>query len=543
MKAPDPKASSMIPSLTRIRGVFKGGHRDDSGAVAMLCLAAVLALMLIAWVILDVQKSTRDKVMLQGAADTAAFSHAAVEARTMNMISYANIAKRSVVGIHSLYPGMFFAYTLWLAGQAADCFKIWPNPSACIKFFANAPQWAREFLDDHVKYSGSPTNPYVGGVFQTIQDVVGWITDKVGIDFGIDMTSGMSGGNSDSAYGKDVQALDNYQSYMRHITPWWAWSEQLSRAWRNGASTAASFPPPPGDITVTLSSVQNLINTINGVLAAFGASTIDLTVYHGNDNLPVSKSSYSWHNWLCQMFMGAQDCGLSDLSGFSGASSLATLGNESFILEHILNAALHYKNSSKGAKSGMVMAVGPTVGFATVGIQYSRLAFGEYADPHTIDTGLINDEADWLEHTSNLVFAYSNDPKRMNEDRAKLSVPSQEYELSGSIVDELMYGASGYWTMSKSEITFNGQGWNPDMWHPSWTARMRPVHLPDEFEDAGYNMNVAYNQALPYLALSAQVASVNGNPVNSILNSIRDFAMMELSSAAMGPSTIEGVAK
>lgn len=532
----------MKPSIARIRSFFDQTHRDDSGAVALLCLAAVLALMLVAWMILDVQTSTRDKVMLQGAADTAAFSHASVEARSMNMISYANIAKRSVVGIHSLYPSMMAAYLSYIAVQAGICIASYGTKfDACLKAGAHGWLAGDELLGDHTKFSGNPLAPYLDAGLNAVMDVL----DFIGLD--ID-TGSLSSGNVANAHAKDLQALDNYQHYMLHVTPWWAWSEQLSRGWRNGATTVASFPPPPGDITVTLSAVEDIINQINPVLAALGAPEIDLDAYHGNDNLPITKQGYTTSNWLCQMFMGLPSCSLGDLSNMS-LSDLSTSFNESYIVEHLANVAVHEMESDigdvwigGGEARAAVLLLGPTFFFVTVGLQFTEQSVGDQASPYVIDTGTITDEAAWLEHTSNLVFAYSNDPTRMDEARAKYSVPSEEYELSGNIVDELIYGSSGYWTMSKSEITYNGGG-IPDMWHPSWTARMRPVHLPGEFEDADYNMNTAYNQALPYLALSAQVASINGGAVDSIVNSIRDFALMEASTAAMGPSTAEGIAK
>lgn len=542
-------------SIAHMREQLFDAHRDEGGAVALLCLAAVLALAMIAWSIVDVHKSTRDKVMLQGAADTAAFSHAAVEARSMNMIAYANIAKRSAVGMHSLYPGMFFVYTVWLIDQASGCQPVpvpFPpgvvpkNPVKCARFIANAPMWVVEATGDHVAYSGDPFTPYAGGVVQTVADILSWIDSIPFVNLGLgdavsDAGSGLVRGNAKNAHARDVKALDNYQHYMTHITPWWAWSEQLSRGWRSGATTVASFPPPPGDITVTLSAVQNIINTVNSILSIFGGPTIDLSVYHGNDNLPITKEDYSWCNWLSQMFLGDDGC----LSALPGSfSDLRTMGNEAYILEHIANTYIHRSRSDMGAKRWSNVIGGATLGFATMGIQFTRLAFGDAGDPYTIDSDTITSEAQWLKHTSNLVFAYSNDTKRMDEDRAKLSVPAQEYTHGGGFVDELMYDSSGYWTMAKSEITFNGEGWRPDMWHPSWTARMRPVHLPGEFNDGGYNMNIAYNHALPYLALSAQIASIQGSgSVNAILNSIRDFAFMELSTAAMGPSTIEGFGK
>lgn len=505
------------PSVKNMRAFFFRTRDDEAGAVALLCLAAVLALMMMAWVILDAHKSTSDKIMLQGAADTAAFSHAAVEARSMNMIAYANIAKRSIVGIHSLYPAMFFAYTLWLASHMARCFKWLPNLSSCAKFFANVfSPWGNELIRDHVKYSGNPLTPYLDASIQALRDIASWL------GYDTDPTS-MSGGNSKYAHAKDIKALDNYQHYMKDLTPWWGWSEQLSRGWRNGATAVASFPPPPGKITVTLSGVQKAIDTLNGILGALGMNQIDVNTFHGNDNLPVKKlGSYQIDDWVTNML------------------------DPAYALEHTANTMLHRKESARGAKKWSVILGGSTVFFPTIGIPYSEAVFGKAAYPYAIDSGGSEDE--WLKRTSNLTFAYLNHPERMDQDRNKYSVPSSEYSHSLGSISDLLYKSSGYWTMAKSEIVYNTDALysSPDLWHPSWTARMRPVHLPHEFEDNDFTMFDAYSQAAPYLALSAQVGSIKGSgsaTVSAILSSIQDLGVMAVQSASMGPSTAGGIAK
>jgi hypothetical protein len=533
-------------SVKKTRDFFFTAHRDDGGAVALLCLAAILSLMLVAWVIIDAGKSSHDKIALQGAADMAAMSQASVKARTMNMVSYANIAKRSVVGIHSLYPGMFFGFTLFVLSQAADCFKIFPNPSACYKFFRDAPKWIWEFAMDHRRYSGDPTRPYREAasyglsaipVVGKINDAIGKVRDKIpGVGWLLDLLNSLlGGGNTDDYYGKDIQAIDNYQHYMQHVTPWWAWGEQLSKGWRNGATTTASFPAPPGDVTRVMAFVQNIINRINSVLAIVGAGSIDFTTFSGYyDILPIQKNEWGVLKWLGHMIGGTSNFGSLDWNN---------LGNESFVAEHAANIWQHRRNSSGGAKGWMTIGFGSTIGFATIGMAYSMSAFKDAASPHIINTDLINDEAQWLTRTSNLIFAYHNDTTRMDEDRQKLSVPPKEYEHAVGGIDDFFYKSSGYWTMAKSEISYNGPS-APDMWHPSWTARMRPVHLPDEFNDAGYSMNHSYHDVLPYLALTAQVASVRGGgTIDQVLSSLQDFLIMELSTRSMGPSTIDGVAK
>src|SRR5690554_3690715 len=56
----------------------------QGGAVLLLCLAAVLILMLMAWVVMDAGQVTRDKIEAQTSADVAAYSQASVKSRAMN---------------------------------------------------------------------------------------------------------------------------------------------------------------------------------------------------------------------------------------------------------------------------------------------------------------------------------------------------------------------------------------------------------------------------------------------------------------------------
>jgi hypothetical protein len=479
----------MKPSIQKVRDFFFTSHDDEGGAVALLCLAAVIALMMMAWIIFDAHKSVGDKIMLQGAADTAAFSHAAVEARSMNMIAYGNIAKRSIVDIHAMYTGMYLAYVAWIAKRWSECnppFRIWP----CIDAAINSIMMGIETLSDQTNYSGSPIPPLILGR-----------------------------GLSRSAYLRDLQAIDNYQHYMLHVTPWWGFSEQLARGWRNGATTVVSFPPPPGRITVGLSAIQQAINTVNMFLSFFGMKTIDINAYHGNDNLPLVKTSYGGWDWMQQL--------------------IDVTGHPAFAVEHLVNAYIHKRNSSMGAASWFVFGLGLVLA-GSAGFFNSANNFGVTGDPYELSTG--GSQATWLKRTSNLAFAYLNDPTRMDEDRSKYELMSHEYSHTGGFLAGMMYETSGYWTMAKSEIVY--MGGTPDMWHPSWTARMRPVHLPGEFAAANHSMFEAYAQVVPYLALTAQLGSIQGgNTLNAILSSLKDIVMLGFSTAAMGPTTASGIAK
>src|SRR5699024_1841150 len=162
----------------------------------------MLILLLIAWTLFDGFIVTRDKMEVQASADVGAFSQASVKSRSMNMMAFSNIGKRSIVGVHIVYESMFDAYLDWVADRIEECELELPqcNEEVMVK---NHELLTREYENDYQAYDGNL--PY---------------------------------------YVADVRALDNYQNYILGMTPWWGWSEAVTRAQRNGATLATSFPPP-----------------------------------------------------------------------------------------------------------------------------------------------------------------------------------------------------------------------------------------------------------------------------------------------------------
>src|SRR5690554_465283 len=92
-------------------------HEHQRGAIAILAMAGALILLLASWIVYDAGASAQKKMDAQIAADTAALSQATVKARSMNLLAYANVTKRSVWGIHSLYPSYMYAVAQWIHGS------------------------------------------------------------------------------------------------------------------------------------------------------------------------------------------------------------------------------------------------------------------------------------------------------------------------------------------------------------------------------------------------------------------------------------------
>ena len=100
-------------------------HRDEGGAIVVLAFAGCLFLFLVGLTLYDAGFMARDKVDVQNAADTAAYSQAAVKARAMNMVSFANVGKRTIVGIGSMYFWQQLFYFIWWVGECSEC-CCWP---------------------------------------------------------------------------------------------------------------------------------------------------------------------------------------------------------------------------------------------------------------------------------------------------------------------------------------------------------------------------------------------------------------------------------
>lgn len=447
-------------------------HRDEGGAILLLGLAAVMILMLLAWVLYDSGQMGRHKLNVQAAADTAAYSQAAVNARVMNNLAYANIAKRSVVGIHSQYAALWEAYDEWFQGKVAACAA--GDDNAC-----RVVQENREIHDNEKAQD-----------FATYRD---------------DLSSGY--------YLQDVIAIDSYQRYTHALAPWWGWSEAVLRAARNGAGMAASFPVPRGQ-----DPRRPILNTITDrVIDEVGWRP--LMKYTGRlPWLPVSTATDQaqlpgYYRHMLEEGMGP------DLSFFKH--------------EYGVNTSLHKDASENGAASQAVIASARTK-FDEKVIDDARAIFGVYGAPWRLFR--TTNRAQWSTWTSNLVMTYRRKEELFGEMRQKYDPVNSDYTLE----DEEKYRRKGYWGMARAEISFQGGHRAPDLWHPRWTARLRPVALPNEFQEAGLKMSAIYHDMLPYFALSGIVTT--GDP-QVVRDSFDDLVFMERANRALGHSTVEGVAK
>jgi hypothetical protein len=202
---PTPSGHSGILASLRERLLMLG--RDQGGAVGMLCLAATLMVFLVGLIIYDTGQVTRDKLDAQMAADTAAFSQAAVKARSMNMATFANIGKRTTVGIRNMYYFQYPMFASWYSGQCSRCCcGFWCGCwTACMNCIGNALVIALEGID-------------------YIFFVIGRFTgDKIT---------------------KNLQALDDFQKDIRDYTAYWGQAEAILRGGTNKGNFIGTFPKP-----------------------------------------------------------------------------------------------------------------------------------------------------------------------------------------------------------------------------------------------------------------------------------------------------------
>ena len=201
----------MIQSLhDRLHGTLARFHRDEGGAIALLCMASIMILFMVGLLIYDSGEVARDKIDAQMAADTGAYSQVSVRARAMNTIAFANIGKRTVTGIHNMYSFQYPMYMSWLAGQCSRC---------CCGWFCGCWTACRNCIGNWISLV-----PITAGI-KYIRYLIGMI-----------------GGGSKII--RNLRDLDAYQSSMRRYAGFWAMGEGLTRSLRNGSDMVGTYPHP-----------------------------------------------------------------------------------------------------------------------------------------------------------------------------------------------------------------------------------------------------------------------------------------------------------
>ena len=457
---------------------------EQGGAVLLLCLAAILMLLLMSWAVLDGIFVSHDKSEAQASADMAAYSQASVKARSMNMMAFTNVGKRSLVGVHATYRGMFRAFAEWLFNHH---FLEQCDPEE--HTIANCPD-------------------------ATYQENLQLFLDEDAGDY-------LNFNDNTAYYIADLRAIDTYQEYLVAMTPWWGWTEAVMRAQRNGATLATSFPPPPRGEDFPFGSERERVRAEVPGASSFTVPSSKV------DGLPVQRSDFwamteegmereEWRDW-----------------------------------ERQRNIEIHGQRSEHGAASTEVLDIGDTAeideyldliadaGDSSPGADTGWAGLAHYGRPWTLNRNNPS-QANWLFDTSNIIMTYHHQPEYFRTTREKYEPFGNDYlpDDESTIAVET-YQPRGYWGLARSEISYQVEE-EPNLWRAAWTARMRPVALPNEFRDAGERFNMIYYAVLDYLLLSAHLHEDTAGDTADFFN---DLVYFEKVSRAMGQSTIEGVGK
>lgn len=616
--------------MHRVKSHMHRFHRDQSGAILVLMLAAFLILMMIAWTVYDSGDVAREKVKLQAAADTAAMSQASIKARSMNMLAYTNVSKRSIFAIHSVYLSHFLAYADWAAlvrtiGEfACRYIETSKGSEACNKIKVVGEQfvniWKVEMVTDFTAFSGhdlrhqlgleaqasssdttylltdDPTDFVSGLSFEAIADALfrnDWTTLVEGLQDSLNevmtliefdgrggLTYGTStfdnwSGYSTHYYAQDIKALDNYQRYIAGVTPWWAWTEQAVKGMRNGATATVSFPRPLGSLPSGTDLTRMVAGAGGGNVSMGGTILADTLPVRPGDGPVFEPGDGREHGRLTmaaeikrQLEEGREAFGhnleqvLKDAVGAGSSEKLSFSANSgAFFIEYLGNLLVAsvpvtlpgvgrttypripdsnaFINFIADAGFAALVALRADARLMDGGLETVQEIFDNHLRDYTASPWVLQhykSKGSWLTNSSNLIFAYSNRAELFNKSRTKFDTVDKDYERS--FLFDSIYRSSGYWTLAKSELSFQGEG-PPSMWEAAWTGRMRPVTLPDEYRQAGYSLNDAYHDVLPTLGL---IASLNLSQFDP-LQVVRDLVQMERASRAAGQVNTEGMGK
>lgn len=483
-------------------------HHHQGGAVILLVLAAFLILTLTSMMMFDAGVSARDKMEIQTAADTAAYSQAVIKARSMNMIAYTNTAKRVFYGYLYTYFAAWQALLASWAAYAARCFRIFPHIPSCIRWGVGLVQIIMQGIELVVTHFS---------LMRRMRD--------------------------------EVENLENYQVYMQGITPWWSYAENLVRGSYNGATVTAAWPAPSATIpTDIIAPVVSAVSFIDGL---FGTSFVQDYIpdfgLQTDDKLPLQKRGGimgSAHLGYCIEFLGTP--------------------------EHIMPLAEHIMQSDSGMKgiSRDGQTLGILAGLAIAGMQNCIIAsviLGDNVLDYTVGGLQQLGEAEWMQRTSNITIAYQAANYRTHN-------REQMDGLLIDHAERAFFKADGYWSMARSEFVYSdsviaqhGNGLipgigsigsrfsqglvggimhRPNMWAPHWTARLRPMHLPGEsLGTSAHGKDIGMIPILldvaPYIAVTGLVAGLLDSNFD-VGSAIRDIMFLYLASAGYsGDNAVE----
>ncbi len=521
-------------SPRRLAQRSRDAHRHQGGAVALMALAAIMLIVLTSLILFDVAELGTEKTHLQTATDTSAYSQATIEARTMNMMAFTNTGKRMTMGMVNTYLSMN-QWLLWAAQiatigeilgfvmmfvpglnaignqireasnairslqsgeesvrntvaskSAKTYFRYWSMCSC--GFLCSYPcrkrmrydqaqggltafweWWAPSGGDvpftpfDPRGCSGSTAvtrfDPSGGKKYGQLScandDIYNWSPQSLITDY----------------YGRDLLAYDNYQRYMEALSPYWSWTEGVTRGMANSAPITVSYPSPDFENN---DAFDKTVPVVRGQWN----DTCERAYDHDRGWTSPMGLDYILKNAIGMASGGS--FGGSIASGFGEIIALVMIGQATLSSNPLADTVVTPRGWDTFCEDVLAdlfqSAQGGGGPFSGLGFQGGNnyvSGFREYGEPYLLqDYG--GDRAQWLMDSSTLTFGF-----RPNANR--FSAAADNYDVFGANPSYTHLGteAGGTWAMSRSEIAF--QGGTPNAWSPEWTARMRPVALLDEW--------------------------------------------------------------
>lgn len=208
-------------NIQRIKKGLCELHSNQSGALALLCLAGILIILMMGMMIFDVTEVANEKVHIQASADASAHSQASVTARTMNMVAFANVGKRINIGYVAAYDAIL-GWMGWLVGAG------WVLTALCAVIGVFAPPVLKACAKMAKVMAGATC---VYALEEVVDRAPHW-NDVV-----------------TKTFGPEIRGFNNYQQFMADITPYWAWSQGVWRGFVNRAPITVGYPAPKGNVT------------------------------------------------------------------------------------------------------------------------------------------------------------------------------------------------------------------------------------------------------------------------------------------------------
>ncbi len=450
-----------------MRKLLARAHASESGAVTLLLMAAFLILFMLAMVMYDAGQAAQDKLDVQIAADSAAFSHSVIKARGMNMISYANTIKRMIYSFAVTYVNAWAAILARLAYHASRC-SIW-NLWSCITAALALPMVISE-----------------------------------GIELVATHIDAMFSGNSRA--NNEFKALTNFQNYLMKITPWWAYIEGSTRAITNGAYISGSWPPPGSIVTDIKDFVSTRMPLLTQALPDFTTTTETLPLQPRSSKfeycveyafsleaLVTGAQVYidnkqwdhpdGWQNWFVPLqIVPAVGC-------FVAALVYDQKAHDFMIIPRFRSR--FSQPNWWAASSALHIAYHPSA--------------GRNDDDHT---GNGRKKFTYMQREAAYVDRelYTNEGYfAMARSEFTFKQPFDVLEGIGNIIGNVpVFGG-----LAEHRL---GLHTAPDMWSPRWKGKNRPLILPGEgfgstAQGPTAGLNAVMNDTIPYLALGAILAA------------------------------------